>query len=277
MTDDARVCIVCPARGREKASLVEVPQVCNSCRRWLPALLADIVDMWSRLIDRTVEPDGPWKTRQRYKGHWVTQPGHDPVAALLPTYAAGVRPPGDVVSGSREPAPPVNLDEIDLALPARGDNLTAVGKRWWVDQIGHVSVAMELDLIARAWADHRGARRPVPTVPALTGWLADRAEWACDHYPGIDSDAGQLSRLRGILRGVLGETIALPQHMEAPCPGCDMFLLYRHPGEDKIVCEGDDDCRRVLTADEYTRWSRLVIAAEHDRDNQEPTEENDYA
>lgn len=266
-----RQCVVCPARGREQPSLVEHPQACKSCRTWLPTVVADIVALWERLRAGHDDPAEEWIVQQLRDGRWHTEPGHDPVAAALPTGAPGRTPPRlGLVSGSRDPEPPVNLDHVDLTLPAHGDNLTPTGKAEWRHQIGHLSVAMELDLIARAWAEDLGHRLPPPTVPALAGWLTHRVEWACDQYPGIDADAAQLAKLRGTLRSVLGETAPRPQRMQAPCPGCDMFTLVARPGEDLVECQGpDEDCRRVLTLREYEDYAKRVLAYEREHGSDE--------
>lgn len=269
------LCVVCPVR-RRTAVHYERAQVCNSCRDWLAALPGQIVALWVRLADYDLLPDlrtyevthpliGPLLERQTrpiiHTGEWLPR---DPVASTIPTAANGARVGGDMVTGSREAPGPVNLDLIDLALPVHGDNLTAHGKHWAEDQIGHVPVAQELDLLVREWAEDRGEHLPAPTVPALAGWLADRTDWACDHHPGIDHAATQLQQLRGTLRGVLGDGEPRPDKMAAPCPGCDQMTLVRRPGEDKMEC-ADRDCLRVLTADEYALWSGLVATAEAER------------
>jgi len=270
-----RLCVLCPTRGR-KPDHYEQPHACPSCRTWLARLPGDIVNLWARLGEtdqiadtRTYEVKeafiGPLRDGQQrpmlHTGIWRDD---DPIAAALPTGANGARIGGEIVTGTREAPVPVNLDLIDLTLPAHGDNLTAHGKFWWEDQIGHLSVAMELDLIVRAWAGELEHRLPAPTVPVLAGWLTDRVGWACDHYPGVDVDAQTLSDLRGKLRAMLGETEQRPERMGAPCPGCDRVTLIRRPGEDKVEC-GHEDCRRVLTADEYDRWSRLTLADRAER------------
>jgi hypothetical protein len=254
------LCITCAVRGRKPVHY-EQAHVCPNCRGWLAVLPADIVTLWVRLDSyHTIEPDSPYQVRQLYKGHWVTKPGYDPVSSALPAVAAGSQLSTDMVSGSRETAVPANLDLVDLTLPVHGDHLTDHGRLWWEDQIGHVSVAQELDLLVREWAEDLSIRwLPAPTVPVLANWLADRMSWACDHHPGVDHAATQLYQLRGTLRVLLGDVTPRPEKMGAPCPSCDMKTLFRFPGEDRIDCTGED-CRRVLTADEYERWSRMVVA-----------------
>lgn len=263
---EARRCVICPVRRREPEHY-EQPHACPSCRTWLAGVLRDIPNLWARLGE--ADDDGrPWTVEQHRDGKRVREPGYDPIADALPTGANGARIGGEIVTGTREAPVPVNLDLIDLTLPAHGDNLTIHGKTWWEDQIGHLSVAMELDLIVRAWAGELEHRLPAPTVPVLAGWLADRTQWACDHWRGVDVDAQTLSDLRGKLRGVLGETEQRPERMGAPCPSCDRVTLIRRPGEDKVEC-ADEDCRRVLTAEEYATWARMVLAS-----NVVPTGEN---
>lgn len=256
---EARLCVVCPVR-RQTVMHYERAQVCQPCRIWLAETIADVGALYRRFVDQPrIESDSPWKTRQLDKGHWVTQPGYDPVSGEMPTAANGARIGGDMVSGSREAPVPINVDAVDLTLPPHGDRLTAEGRLWWEDQIGHLSVAMELDLIARSWAAELRHRLPDPTVPALTVWLCDRTEWACDRYLGVDADAETIARLRGTLRTMVGDVPPRPERMGAPCPGCDLVTMVRRPGEDKVEC-ANGDCRRVLTVEEYDRWSGLVVA-----------------
>jgi len=273
---EARLCVVCAARGRQPQHY-EIAQACEPCRVWLGHLPGEIVNLWARLADTdtiidqrtyeiTVPLIGPLRDGQSRPqlptGQWRH---NDPIAASLPTGANGARVNGDIVTGSRDAPIPVNLDLIDLSLGVHGDHLTDQGRMWWEDQTGHISVAQELDLLVREWADNRGERLPAPTVPVLAGWLTDRMGWACEHHHGVDHAAGQLAKLRGALRGVLGDVEPRPEHMGAPCPGCDLLTLIRQPGEDKVEC-ANDDCRRVLTAEEYLRWSGLVISARRTQD-----------
>jgi ribosomal protein S27E len=197
------------------------------------------------------------------------------VAAALPTGANGRTPPRlGLVSGSREPQPPTGLDVVDLHGGVRTSPLSAHARQWWADQTGHLSVAMELDLIVRDWADRLTAqaghltRLPVPTVPALAAWLANRLDWACEHHPGVDTDALHLHRLRATLRAVLGDTEPRPERMYAPCPGCDFLTLVRQAGETKVEC-GNADCLRVLTGPEYDQWARLTLASISEDDGEE--------
>ena len=258
-------CIVCPARGRDIPDLYETANVCASCRNWLAGLPADICRLWARLGDHTIEPDAPWYVDQYRDGRWVRELGHDPIAGAMPTTASGARIGGDHVSGSREAPMPINVEMVDLTLPARRGSVAARVGDHWQDQDGNWSVAMTLDLVVRAWVEHRGQKHlPVPTVPVLADWITAHTDWACDNYPGVDEDAADLRRLHGLLRSVLGETEQRPERMGAPCPGCDMLTLIRRPGDDKVEC-ANEDCRRVLTADEYARWCGLVAAAERER------------
>jgi len=284
---DSRACLVCLARNRpdengdvRPPNLCDRPHACEPCRDWLAVLPGQIVALWARLGPDGAEPAGPWKVRQRRGEKWVVEDGYDPVASELPTGARGTRPYSDRVSGAAAETPvPVNLDDVDLSGRVRTSPLSSHARQWWVDQTGHLSVAMELDLIVRDWADQLTAdnghlsRLPVPTVPELAAWLTNRLDWACEHYPGIGDDARTLTRLRGTLRGVLGETEPHPERMGAPCPGCDLLTLVRRPGESKVEC-GNDDCRRILTAEEYGRWTGLVAAAiEHERAQEELAEQ----
>lgn len=277
-----RLCIVCPVRGREKPNHYEHANVCDDCRTWLEALPGEIVRLWQRLGDDqpvtdsrsyeiTVAFIGPLLDgQQRPILHTGEYRWNDPVAAHLPTLANGARIGGDIVSGSREAPVPVNLDLIDLTLPARQGSRApfARGVLGLDDcQTGHLSAGTILDTIARTWISEpwcKAGHLPVPTVPALGQWLTRWMSQACDRHPAIDEDARDLRELRGTLRAVLGDHDPRPEHMGAPCPGCDLLTLIRRPGEDKVEC-ANDDCRRVLTASEYEQWSRMTVAAERER------------
>jgi hypothetical protein len=287
-------CIVCVARARpDESGSVPAPNtyerafVCEPCREWLAMLPGQIVILWARLGEGDdVRDRREYEVREAFIGPLAAGVAetdrptvktgvwrlHDPVAAGLPTTARGTRPYSDRVTGSAAETPaPTNLDVVDLAGRVRTSPLSAHARQWWQDQTGHIAVAMELDLVVRAWADQLTAanghptRLPVPTVPRLADWITDRMQWACDHHPGIGDDAYTLTRLRGTLRAVLGDTEPRPEHMGAPCPGCDRTTLYRKPGETSVECE-HPDCRRILDADHYERWTGLVAAAvRHDQ------------
>jgi hypothetical protein len=227
------LCILCPQRHRGEPEHYERANACQPCRVWLDGLLRDVGDLWARLPE-----------------------------ALPPVSGHGPR-----VSGSREAPIPLRVDVLDLGLRTRkGSRGPFVRGVLGLDddQTGHLSAGTILDTITGAWIGEtwcRATRLPVPTVPALAQWLRRWADDACDRHTAIDEDAADLRELRSTLRSVLGDRSQRPEHMSAPCPGCDLLTLVRRPGEDLVEC-ADDDCRRVLTGDEYASWSGLVIAAQ---------------
>lgn len=166
---------------------------------------------------------------------------------------------GPKVSGSKEMPLPLNVDVLDLMGPANAEPVSDQ----WRDQTGQIAVAAILDTWVSDWIDTRGLgeRQPIATVANLNGWLLVRLDWACDKHPAIDVFATEIGKLRGAMRATLGQTDERPEHMAAPCPGCDMLTLVRKPGADRIEC-ANQDCRRVLRDSEYGQWARMVIASE---------------
>ena len=158
------------------------------------------------------------------------------------------------VSGSREHQIPPRIDALDLTLSARRASLFIGGQ----DQVGHLSVATELEFWASDWADLRNEGRPFPSVPDLCRWLLDRLDWACQHHYALDEFAEVTSRIFRTLHGVNGNGAARPKLMEAPCPTCHLLTLTQCYEESNIDCE-NVDCRRSLTPDEYARYVRQLI------------------
>jgi len=216
------ICVVCqhPDRATERG------QVCEPCRLPLPGLLDDIARRYGEL---TAEP---------------------------PAAAGGA---GPKVSGSRVPPVPVDVDALDLTLPAR---LEAVHDDHG-DQIGWLPAASRLDTWVRDWRERRWRRYrenlPVPTVAVLCAWLRDRLDWACDEHPAVDEFVAEMRALRRDLRTALRDWPAQPQRLWTPCK-CDALGLARHPGDDYpvrcVVCD------RAMTEDEYASWTKLVAAYE---------------
>lgn len=208
------------------------PQTCDPCRTWLTNTLQTIP-----ALHHTLEN---------------TNPAHAALAANQ----------GTRVSGTTEGHAPTNIDTLDLTSTARIPNPIA---GWNDDQTGHLPVASILDTWVRDWANQRGKgeKLPIPTVPELSNWLTNRLEDACDNHPSIEEFAEDLRALRSTLMAANG-LIDIPDYKKGiPCPSCDYLALVRHNGSDWIEC---DHCNRLLTADEYTRWTELL--AEQERINQ---------
>lgn len=284
MTEE-HLCVLCAVRGR-RPDHYERAMACEQCRVWLAGVLRDIAALYPALAGRhSGEPDRPWSTRQLRDGKWVTEPGHDPASAKLPTGATGRTPPRmGIVTGTRDNLAPVDLDVVDLTGDARPASI-AVRYRTerppgqapinWAayggdpDQIGHLSVATELEFWVQDWITMRGEGEhlPLPLVPPLAGWLSARLTWAIDEHPAIDEFATALTRIYGALRAyvprVVEEDEKPPQRRAeprtAPCPACDMVSLWWWPSDERVRCD-TDGCNRVMTESEYAQWARLVIA-----------------
>lgn len=194
--------------------------VCDACRSRLRSRLAELPDLYDRLV---------------VEGHPVM-------------VGRGL---GGPVSGSRERRLPIAVDRHDLTAPAR--NVHLVGD----DQVGYDSVAGELDFWVRDWREARGGqeRLPDPEVRTLALWLERRAEDACDSHPAVDEMFDALGRLTATMRRLLGE-VEVPDYKQGvPCRRCDAMALVRVNGSDWIECTG---CPELLSPEEYGRWTKLL-------------------
>jgi hypothetical protein len=175
------------------------------------------------------------------------------------------------VSGTREAPLPLRVDPLDLSMPARHGSLAVHIGRHATDQIGHLSVATELDGYARMWADDLGHHQPDPQVPILCEWLLNRLDWACREWMPIDEFARVLGRVYSSLRAANGELDAPPVPVDRPCDSCGHLSLTRPPDSRYIVC---GNCDRALTDDDYAEHLKEVIAMKwtlYDRENKANT------
>jgi hypothetical protein len=215
MTEE-HTCVICQKRPYMRA------QACNPCRDRLPRTLADIADLHAQLP-----------------------------AAIERDQANAQR-----VTGSREAPVPVNIDAVDLSAHARNATATEEAKEHPEDQIGQVAVASILDQWARDWRDEMAFAQslPVPTVPELARFLANRCEWAADRHPAVDEFAAEMARLRAILRGVLGLSEPPAEFCDGVvCRKCDRYALYRE--SDYVEC---DHCGLLYSEAEYREWVGLL-------------------
>lgn len=211
----AGTCVICKRRYCDR------PIVCDSDRAGLRHLLADILDLCVRL------------------------PG-----ALQPGTAAGPR-----VSGTPEPRLPLNVEALDLSLPARAGSRALMSRGalgFDRDQVGTLSAATVLDTIARAWADTLDHGLPEPTVASLTAWLAGRVEEACDQHMAVDEDVKEIRGLRKDLQRVLAEDRVNEGFVVGQCPTVDVET--GQPCHTRLVASAGVtviECSRC-----YTRWPR---------------------
>lgn len=234
-----RLCTICAVRGRTPVHY-ETAQVCEPDRVWLAETLTAIVDLTGQLANHTT-----------------------------PRRSGAQR-----VSGSREAPLPFVADVHDLAAAARPGSIGVRYRGTWAhhpngdpDQIGHLSVATELESWVTDWIATRGENEhlPLPLVPPLAGWLHDRLTWAADNHPAIDEFAATLLKLHGALRAYVPKEVGedeeppagRPERRRAPCPGCENISLWWLPRDGKVHCDVEH-CRRILTDDEYTEWARRV-------------------
>lgn len=217
------ICVLCQRREAERA------QACEPCRLWLPTVLRDIGELHA-VLDSTARSG-----------------------------ATGPR-----VSGSREAPAPLALDVLDLAAEARlgSRGPHARGVLGDDDQIGHLSVATELEFWVIDWIGvrTRHEHRPEPLVGTLVRWLNVRLDWAGDEHPAVNEFAADMRSLRAVLRRANDD---LPQRPEllhgVPCSWCDNMTLYRDTTSTyRAQCES---CGRLYTEAEYAEWTGLLAAA----------------
>jgi hypothetical protein len=255
------LCVVCPQlRPDLEPRIFDRAQVCDGCRARLRSLLVEIAELYADL-----DLEKPRSTGAR-------------------------------VSGSRSAPLPLVLSSLDLSLPAGGKSVSddlvplfersVVEVRVWTrtgsmttvvmsqktrrrdnkgilawgasgDQVGDPSVASVLDSWARDWQSYRWALLPDPTVAALTWWLGERLEWACEDHPAVDDFAAEISDLACRMRphGPRAEL-----KLGVPCRSCDMTALYQWPGSDRVEC---GNCPALLTDEEYARWTQLLAMPAH--------------
>ncbi|MEU4218103.1 hypothetical protein [Actinoplanes sp. NPDC026623] len=255
MTDSTCICCAVYRPDATPHTPTDGP-VCAVCRRRLHRDVAAIgrlhhdlttpepVEGDQRLIE-VVGDDGTPTGERR----WA-----DPAAALLPVGAISARSGQPIVTGTRDPVTPVDLDTVDLTAPA---NHTTVQDPHH-DQIGHISAATILDSWCHALhvAVFPLDRRPDATVAALVSWLTggwaeSRLDTACSQYPAVADLAGEIRRLCGAMRGAAGEIEPKPQVLwGVPCRRCNLASgLVRD--EEYIEC---GNCQLLLTDAEYRAW-----------------------
>ncbi len=241
----------------------ERPHVCDACRHWQDQLLAAIPGLVHRLQHPEPAPDTPWTVTQYrlVKGvlRPVEAPGYDPIAAALPgglIHSTGLTPR---VTGSTDTATPVNLDHTDLTSRAHRLQASDAAREHPEDHIGQIPVANHLAIIAGDWwetgfSDHTP---PAPTIAALTTWMRNRLDWACDNHPAIADQAEEIKELNTTLRAAAGDFPARPTLCDGvACKRCDNRTLFRKPPW--VEC---DTCGLLYSDQEYEAWIRLLAAA----------------
>lgn len=249
--------------------------VCNSDRTRIAAELDDIPQLHAEMeadadpADRTpwtvvqhnvpVPTTNPAQVPAWIPGPGRTEPGRDDVARLLPMGMTRSGRNGGKVSGSRQAPIPVNVDRVDLLLPARPQTRRLYARGVLgidTDQTGHLSLSTELQSCVEEWIAWRGKgeRAPQPTVPELARWLADRLDDAMDAFPGIDDFARDIAEYRATMRHIL-ELNKAPREMliAVECKACDLAALYREDGH--IWC---GNCRLYYSENDYTKWTKLL-------------------
>jgi hypothetical protein len=268
---DSQKCRGCRPR------IAERPSVCEPDRRGLHDTLTDIATYHAQLsaeqdlADLTawtarirprlpVPTTNPARLAKWTEGSWATVDGHDPVLTATPAGPIG-RSNQRRVSGSRHAPIPANLHQLDLTAQARQGSRAPHARGVLgldKDQIGHLSIATELDTWVRDWREQLFADQhlPVPTVTTLVAWLQTRLGDACDRHEDIDEFAADIRQLRQLLHGAL----QLGPARKELCPGvacrsCDRVALYRDGAA--VQCGW---CRQYYSEREYTDWVALLDA-----------------
>ena len=257
----------CPACRRRNP---ETGLVCEPCRAWFAPALAGIAERYNRLpamlipstesverVTGTPEPEAPLNVNAEDLLTRAARLGGVPVDST----------PDTLVPAIQLITEPVEIRYLDGTTPAvryelrtrrahltdqRGRLLYQAGR----DQIGYLPVAQVLDAWARHWATERREHRPQPTVPTLVRWLADRLDWACDHYEPIGDFTASLRTVRGNMMAVLGEFDPPPAPRDGvQCKSCDKrgTLYDAGDGSGDTIC-ANEDCRKVYSAKEYHDW-----------------------
>jgi hypothetical protein len=273
--EPAGTCPACKARDPEYGI------ICEPCRRWTGTALHSIPAMYARLPHFTAAGSTGSTKAPRVSGTRersvpvnlqvldllgpVARNGGIPVDSTRDTMIPTLRTTpmrvtvreGYTADGTPRTRETTMLDR-QPAIDHNGAPILAPAG----DQTGAIPVAQVLDQEARAWiaAGAPGSRwRPTPIVPTLATWLTNRLPWACDRYEPFGDFTATLSRLRGQLRGALGEFDADPEPCYGiACRSCDMLALQRVPGSEYIECGA---CEALLTEDEYREWVGLLAGA----------------
>lgn len=222
MTDEL-LCAVC---GRRKPHW---PQVCDLCRKRLDHDLYELGWLYQLL---------PHAIEKMATGH------------------------GERVSGSREPPTPLNLDALDLTLPARVDLVSDPHG----DQTGHAPVASVLASWAEDWsASMIGRTIGNTTVTALVASLRRALPVACAGHPGIAEFAQELRAMLGAVRAVLALQTGKTRLLK-PCPSCSVAALVRGSGDEWVECKS---CKRLWTMEELeitpVDFIAMAKRSQHDR------------
>lgn len=123
-------CILCPDRER----LPYRGLVCEACRRWLASMIGDVRAYAAELASPVdLVPDArvlpaPFGPRLREWHDLDNDPTvyrRDYINALLPSASAGNPVRSSPVSGSRNPPIPINVDAVDIMMPARQGSVPA--------------------------------------------------------------------------------------------------------------------------------------------------------
>lgn len=255
------LCVICGNREQDP----DYSQCCPLCPSRLARRLAEIPDLCAELyglgfVQRDFRGEHGFPALDA-KGNRL--PHFDQVANAMPAGPINGGRNGPRVGGSTERPTPIRIDPTDLLAAPRPASL-AVRMRgdWWLnggdpDQIGHLSVATELQTWVRDWASERQEGEPDPQVPSLCSWLADRLDWAIRTHPAVDEFERDVHRIHAALRAVVGDFPAPPKSMEAPCPTCEALGLFQRYPDDWIEC---GECGRILRPEEYAEYVRGLIA-----------------
>jgi hypothetical protein len=262
------LCIVCPQLRNGEPRVYDRANVCDGCRSRLRSLLAEVVELYADLsLEKAIADQAR-----------VTGSRSAPIPPAIVALDLTLPPPRGTIEDDLVPlyertAVTVNVyrptnphtvqetfpkDEVVLTQRQRkrdADGWLAYGPS--TDQVGDPSVPAVLDSWARDWQGYQWAILPDPSVSALSQWLLDRLDWACDSHPAVDDFAAELADCAARLRP-RGPKVELKTGV--PCRDCEIVSLFRWPGSDFVECAS---CPCLLTPEEYERWTSLITAPEH--------------
>jgi hypothetical protein len=290
------LCVCCPQLRQGEPRPYERECVCEGCRARLRTMLAEVVDLYAELsldkavgvgarvsgsrtpplplavtpLDLTMPPHGTVSDDlvPLYERQETTAKVYTHALAWKPCDCEGCQQARARAREEGKPDPtkphvsqPVEVYALgEVTLSQRRRKRDANG---WLaygpsgDQVGEPSAPTVLESWARDWQTYRWALLPEPSVAALSRWLTERLDWACDEHPAIDDFAYELNDLARRLR----PRAPKPElKLGVPCRECDKVSLYRWPGSDYVEC---GSCPCLMTPDEYRRWTELISAPEH--------------
>jgi Zn ribbon nucleic-acid-binding protein len=180
----------------------------------------------------------------------------DAVSRLLPAAPTPSPSTQPSVSGSKERQLPIDVNRVDLLLPATAGQVDDP----YHDQAGHYSVATVLNAWVRIWYQRwfTAERYPRTDAISLIDWLLGvRLIRILDAEQSIADFAQAVQELRGLLRWALRDSKPKRAQMwGVPCPRCQLTSQLSMDPEDPDHYRECDNCGIMLSSAEYLQHLR---------------------